>query len=33
MGEGETAGLLGVLLLDGVARKTDDGWVSVRRKG
>jgi DNA processing protein len=32
IGAGETAGLLGVLLLDGVARKTEDGWVSVPRK-
>jgi DNA processing protein len=33
MGESETAGLLGVLLLDGAARKTDEGWVSVQRNG
>lgn len=28
----ETAGVLGVLLLDGAARKTEGGWVSVPRK-
>jgi DNA processing protein len=33
IGEGETAGLLGVLLLDGAVRKTDAGWVSLARKG
>ncbi|AYG02127.1 DNA-processing protein DprA [Gryllotalpicola protaetiae] len=32
IGEGETAGLLGVLLLDGVVRKTEAGWVSVPPK-
>lgn len=32
MGEGETAGLLGVLLLDGMVRKTEGGWVSLRPK-
>jgi DNA processing protein len=32
IGADETAGLLGVLLLDGVVRKTADGWVSVARK-
>ncbi|HEY0249039.1 MAG TPA: DNA-processing protein DprA [Gryllotalpicola sp.] len=30
---GETAALLGVLLLDGTVRKTDAGWVSVRDAG
>lgn len=32
LGESEAAGILGVLLLDGAVRKTEDGWVSVRRK-
>lgn len=32
MGEPETAGLLGVLLLDGAVRKTERGWVSVPKK-
>ena len=32
IGEGEVAGLLGVLLLDGIVRKTDAGWVSVPPK-
>ncbi|GAA4195160.1 DNA-processing protein DprA [Gryllotalpicola kribbensis] len=32
LGEGETAGLLGVLLLDGRVRKTDAGWVSLPRR-
>jgi DNA processing protein len=32
IGESETAGLLGVLLLDGAVRKTDAGWVSVPRE-
>jgi len=31
LGESEAAGVLGVLLLDGAVRKTEDGWVSVRR--
>lgn len=33
VGEGETAALLGVLLLDGAVRKSAAGWVSVPSKG
>lgn len=33
MSETDAAGLLGVLLLDGAVRKSDAGWVLLRRSG